>query len=355
VITYEKHNDDLLELSSFALMARAGFSAIWSREAYREVKAIIREQRPDVVHFHNTFPQISPAAYYASKDAGIPVVQTVHNYRIGCINGMLFRDGSICGECLEHGALRGVIHGCYHNSRIRSLPLACGQYIHKWLATYARKVDVYIALTDFMKRQMVRVGLPAVRIVVKPNFVDIDLPSVAAGDYFVFVGRLEPMKGVQTLLDAVQNASFGKVVVVGDGELASVVKRQASQNFEYVGPQPLKKTMQWIAGAKAMIVPSLCYESFGRVVVEAFACGTPVIASDIGGLSEIVRDGETGFLFKPGDASALIDACTRMEDRGLVEELGRNARDCYRASFTPQKNYDQLIDIYRRAIDGRVE
>lgn len=351
VITYEKHNDVLLEMSPAQLVVRAGMSAIWSRRAFSEVTSILHSETPHVAHFHNTFPQISPAAYYACQRAGVPVVQTVHNYRIACINGLLFRSGEICEDCLERGVVMGAIHGCYQASRIRSLPLVLGQYVHRRIGTYQKKIDVFIALTDFMRGKLVRMGIPADKIKLKPNFVDAIQTSRARGDYFIYAGRLDSMKGVKTIVRAARGNALGKVVVVGDGEMASTLENSTPDDLEYVGPQPLERTMELIARAKAMIVPSLLYEGFPRTIVEAYACGTPVIASDIGGLRDVVEDGKTGLLVPPGDAGALARACARMT-RQRAAKLGENANAAYNALYTPERNYEQLMAIYRCAVGG---
>ena len=335
-------------------LLQAAWNAVWSGEAQEKIRRLIREKKPDVAHFHNTFLMISPAAYYACKEEGVPVVQTLHNYRLLCVNALFFREGRVCEDCLGRLPWRGVVRGCYRGSPLASGVVAAMLTTHRALGTWARGVDVYIALTEFARRKFMEGGLPAEKIVVKPNFVHPDPgPGEGKGGYALFVGRLSPEKGIRTLLRAWEQLD-GKVPlkVVGDGPLAEEVRRAAARlpGVEWLGRKGQEEVYALMGDAAFLVFPSEWYETFGRVAIEAFAKGTPVLAADIGAVAEVTDHGRTGLLFRPGDPEDLAEkvewAWTHPND---LREMGREARREYEQKYTAEKNYEILMDIYERA------
>ena len=279
-------NDLINGMSRTALAA----STIWNRDSYRTLRARFRATRPDVAHFHNTFPLLSPSALSAARDEGVPVVQTLHNDRLLCVNALLFRDGHICNDCLGHRVpWQGVAHGCYRGSRLASGAVATMIALHRARGTWMNDVDVYIALTEFARRTFIAGGLPADRIVVKPNFVHPD-PGLgdASGNFALFVGRLVPEKGIRTLIDAWQHIGVKVPLrIVGDGPLAPEVAAAAAQcaGITWLGRHPRAEVLALMRAATLLIFPSTWYEGFGMTVAEALAVGLPVVASRVGGMA----------------------------------------------------------------------
>ena len=285
--------------------------ATWSRKWNTEFKRILRKEQPDVVHVHNSFPLLSPSIYYACHEAGVPVVQTLHNYRLLGPGALFFRDGKVCEDCTEHGLLRGVAHGCYRGSRLQTAAVVGMLATHRALGTWSEKVNCYIALTEFARQKFIAGGLPAEKIVVKPNFLDPD-PGMrdSAGEEAVFVGLLAEQKGVLTLLDAWQKFNIQiPLRIIGDGPLLEELRRRKEQakleGVSIEGRKSHDETLAAIRSARLLIFPSQWYECFPVTLVEAFACGVPVVASRLGAMAEIIEDRHTGILFNPGDPADL--------------------------------------------------
>lgn len=352
VVRYTVHNDQIRRKN---LIAVAG-ATLWNVATFRELRSIIRRERPQVAHFHNIFPLVSPAAYYAVKAEGLSIVQTLHNYRLLCPNALFFRDGRICEDCLGRFVpWPSVVNRCYRGSLAASGAVAAMLTMHRVLGTWSRMVDVYIALTEFARRKFIEAGFPPEKIVVKPNFVYPD-PGVGEGKggYVLFVGRLSPEKGVSTLLAAWELLG-GRVPlrIVGDGPLAEQVAEAVERmpGVEWVGRKSIEEIYTLMGEASLVFVPSEVYETFGRVVIEAFAKGTPVVVSAIGALAELVDPGRTGLHFRPGDPE---DLAAKVEwawshPRELAE-MRREARAEYEAKYTAERNYEMLMDIYQLAI-----
>lgn len=352
VARYAVHNDAVRGVGR----ARLAAGAVWSRASYRALRALIRAERPDVVHVHNTMPLISPSAYFGAAAEGVPVVQTVHNYRHLCANGLLLRDGAPCHACVgRRVGLPGVVHACYRGSRAATATVVATNALHRAAGTWSRRVGVYVALTEFARRRLLEGGLPAERLVVKPNFVDPD-PGAGrgAGGYAVFVGRLAPEKGVRTLLAAWRALGAALPLrIVGDGPLAPEVARAAAEipGVTWLGRRTPAEVLALVGDAACLVCPSEWYETFGRVIAEAFAAGTPVVASEIGALAELVRVGETGLLFPPGDPAALAAAVRRLlGDPPRLARMRVAARHEFEQRFTADRNYDALVRIYDLAI-----
>ncbi|HYW66868.1 MAG TPA: glycosyltransferase [Candidatus Dormibacteraeota bacterium] len=357
VIHYERDNDELRGRSGLGALAAAG-QTVWSFSSYGAVNEILKKEKPDLAHFHNTFPLISPSAYYACAKEGVPVVQTLHNYRLLCPAASMVRDGKVCESCLGRAIpWPGVVHACYRGSRPATLATAAMLAVHRALRTYREKVNVYIALSEFARGKFIEGGLPADRIVVKSNFVaDRTTRQASRGDYALFVGRLSEEKGPQLLPTAWQAMkSQIPLRIVGDGPLWKPLREDIERDglalrIELMGRRSPDEVASLIGGARVLIAPSICYETFGLTVVEAYSCGRPVIVSRIGALAEIVQDGVTGLHFEPGNAA---DLAAKVEwawnHPDAMAEMGRAARREYEAKYTPEINYQILMRIYEQA------
>jgi len=331
---------------------------IWSGPTFLEMRRLIRVHRPQVVHFHNTLPLLSPAAYYAARAESAPVVQTLHNFRLLCVNALLFRDGRPCEDCLGKAVpWRGVAHKCYRGSRSASAAVAAMISAHRLLGTWRNAVDAYIALSEFSRRKFIEGGLPADRIAVKSNFLYPE-PGTGAGDggYAVYVGRLSAEKGVETLLRAWRN--LGTTVplkIAGVGPLEPAVREAAAQNASIQWLQGLshERVYDVIGAASALILPSECYEgALPRVVIEAFAKGTPVIASRLGAMAEVVEDGRNGVQLTPGEPEDLAAKVRCLfSDSSTLKRMRRSARETFDQSFTADANHESLMAIYARVMN----
>lgn len=329
---------------------RAAYSAKGRAWLAEEIKRF----SPNVVHVHNFFPLLTPAVYDACRDAGVPVVQTLHNYRIICPQGMLMRNGRPCEDCLSGSPYQAVLHGCYQGSRSGSLAVARMVDVHRKKRTWHTKVDRFIALTDFAKEVFAKAGIPPDRIAVKPNFVEDRGTSGAVApprNGALFVGRLSPEKGIRTMLEA-WSALDVPLRVAGDGPLLDVVRKTDAREAVSLGSKPPEDVANEMSSAEFLIMPSEMYETFGLVIVEAFCHALPVIASRLGAMAEIVEDGVTGLHFTPGDAEDLAAKVRRAAAHpDEMRRMGLNARRAYEKKYTPEANYPQLMAIYQEAIE----
>jgi glycosyltransferase involved in cell wall biosynthesis len=347
----EFNNDSIPSAGDF----QTGVNAIWSGDAYRLVQSILSRERFDILHVQNFFPLWSPSVYYAASNNGTAVVQSVRNFRLVCPAGSLFRDGHHCDLCVgKKIPWPGVLHGCYRSNRLASGAVAAMIATHWALGTWDRLIHQYVALTSYVREQLIAGHFPENRISIKPNFVvDPQLSKTCQklGDYFIFVGRLSKEKGLEILLNAwrLRKADV-RLRLVGGGVIPESLS--VPEGVEILGERPLTETYRLIAGAKALILPAMAAETFGRVVIEAFALGTPVISTSAGGLAELVTDNVTGLLVDAGNSEGLAAAIDRMSaDAGLCARLSKDARQTYVASFTEKVNYEKLIAIYKRAIE----
>jgi glycosyltransferase involved in cell wall biosynthesis len=350
VVRFTLHNDVIAQLSRLDVARRT----VWNRAVYEQLRRVIRAERPAWMHCTNTFPLISPAAYYAARAEGVPVVQSLHNYRLLCPNGLFHRDGRVCEDCLgKRLPWPGVLHACYRQSRAASAVVATMLGVHRAARTWRRMVQCYVALTEFSRQQFIRGGLPAARIAVKPNFVFPDPGPGPGGGGAVFVGRLSPEKGVDTLLRAwSEPGARMPLEIVGDGPLAEQVRAAAarSEGIRWLGRRPVDEVLTLIGRAACLVLPSTCYENFPKTVVEAFAKGTPVIASRLGAMAELIDDGRTGLLFQPGnpaDLAAKVDQLAAAPAR--QGPLRQAARQEFAEKYTAEVNYRRLMTIYEYA------
>jgi glycosyltransferase involved in cell wall biosynthesis len=345
VETYFRSNQDVKGIAPFTLARKT----LWSSRTERDLADAIRNFQPDVIHAHNTFPLISPSLYWAAFRAGVPVVQTLHNFRLMCLNGLFLREGKVCEDCMGHLPWRGVMHACYRGSHAASAALAGMLVLHRALGTYQNKVARYIALNDFCRNKFIEGGLPAGRVVVKPNFVDFPAPQPGARAGLLFVGRLSAEKGVTTLASAMALLPDARLRVAGEGPEAGLLDEVAG--VVRLGSLPGEAVREEMSRATALVMPSVWYENFPRTLVEAFACGLPVIASRLGAMAELVEDGVTGLLFEPGNAKDLAAKLRWAQaNPDKMAEMGSSARQKYEAEYTPERNYAQLMAIYEDAI-----
>lgn len=344
VETYLRDNDDIGGMSTAALAQQT----LWSRRSAEELATLIHRFRPDVVHVHNTFPLVSPAVYWAADRLGVPVVQTLHNFRLMCLNALFLREDRVCEDCQGRLPWRGVARGCYRGSRPASAVLAGMLTLHRGLGTYQHKVTRYIALNGFCRDKFIEGGLPADRVVVKPNFVEAPPEATGERSGLLFVGRLSAEKGVDTLAQAMHRLPDGALRVAGDGPQREVLV--GAPRTTLLGSLQKQAVMAEMNAASALVIPSIWYENFPRTIVEAYANGLPVIASRIGALADIVHDGDTGLLFAPGDAGDLAGKLRwALEHPDEMRAMGRRARARYEAEFTPEVNHRQLLAIYEEA------
>ena len=355
VIRYTAHNDVIAGMGRLDVARRT----LWNPETYTRVRELIRRERPAVMHCTNTFPLISPAVYYAARAEGVPVVQSLRNYRLLCPNALFLRDGRVCEDCLGRSLpWPGVLHGCYRGDRAATAVVAVLNAGHRALRTWSRAVDLYFTPSEFARRKFIQAGMPPGRIAVKPNFVAPDPgPGGGRGGYAIFVGRLSPEKGLETLVEAwTRMPGPLRLQVVGDGPLAASVAAAARRDprIEPLGRRTPAEVLSLIGDAVCLVMPSTWYETFGRTVIEAFARGTPVLASRLGAMAELVDDGRTGLLFTPGDAADLAAKTrTLLADPARLARMREEARLKYEQKYTADVNYDMLTAIYERAATCR--
>jgi glycosyltransferase involved in cell wall biosynthesis len=354
VIPYEKQNDHLEGMGLLGKMG-SGLEYCWSKKSYREVSRIIESERPDIAHFHNIFPQMSTSVYKACYDHGIPVIQTLHNFRYMCPNALFLRERKPCEDCISKTLLSSIQHKCYRNSYLASLPMAGMIYFNRLHNNFNRYVTQYICLTEFAKNQFIKGGFLSEKLCVKPNFIsDHTFESIQNGDYVLFVGRLSEEKGLLTLLEAAKNIRDIPILIAGDGPLRAKLESTTithNLNIQFLGYLPKDSVMQTIAKSRFVVLPSECYEGFPVTIAEAFSCYKPVIASDLGGPGEIIKDGITGFKFTPGSAESLANTIANLwNNLPLLKELSLNCRWEYEEKFSEDNNFQILMSIYKRSI-----
>lgn len=356
VIPFERFNDDIDD-SSLEKRAKLALSAIRSQRTLQELEAIILRERPDVAHFHNTFPQISPSAYHACHRHFVPVVQTLHNFRVVCPQAMLMRRGKPCERCLGGSLLPALRHRCYRHSFAATLAQVLTITLNRRWGSYSL-VNRYLALTRFAADRFVAGGIPVGSMAVKPNVLP-DPPPVGKGDggYALFAGRLSPEKGVRTLLDVWKEKPGLPLKVFGSGPLEEDLKTSACRTgmiVEFHGYCNRQELFTEIGRAEFVVVPSECYEGFPMVVLEAMACGTPVVASRLGSLDEVVIEGITGVKFTPGDPRDLAAVVTELRhDRSRLAEMRKRCRLHFEQHYSEARAVATLTKVYREVCHER--
>jgi glycosyltransferase involved in cell wall biosynthesis len=332
-----------------------GIRSVWSAADHAAVRQLISKNKLELMSVHNFFPLVSPSIYYAARAEGIPVVQTLHNYRLLCPAATFLRDGKICEDCLGKAIpWPALVHKCYRGSLIQTGAVVGMISAHKMLGTWRSLVDSYIALTPFMRDKFVAGGFPAERIVVKPNSVEDTGVGSGHEDNFLLVGRLSEEKGIAVLLRAWKTAKTSrKLKIVGTGPDEMNLRAMAAglPNIEFLGQVSAERVRAEMAGAAALVFPSIWYEGLSRVVIEAFSKGTPIIASDLGPIPTIVRDERAGVLFRVGDSTDLAAKLAAFPPPGqALAELRGFSREEFERSYSDEVVYQELIKIYRSAI-----
>lgn len=359
VIMYTKSND---ELKSFWGRVKYLFSFLYSKRAYKEVRKLISAHKIEIVHVHNTFPLITASVYKAAYDAGVPVVQTLHNFRLICPGALYLRKGHVCEECNQKGLWNAVRYNCYRNSRLQTAMAVLIQKYNRKKGLYD-KVTAYIALTEFNKRKFETV-FPWCRkkIYVKPNFIEEtfksekDIIQTNSSDEYIYVGRLSIEKGIYVLLKAFKEMPSKKLCMIGTGPLKedvdAYIKRYNMNNIRILGFLPHDEVIKRISCARALIMPSVWYEGFPMTIVEAFFCGTPVIGSRLGNIQELLCMNENGLLFDAGSADDLAEKIGYLEAaKESYQMLRIGARNAYLQKYTEEKNYKRLLEIYKIIAD----
>ncbi|GAA2243065.1 glycosyltransferase [Streptomyces amakusaensis] len=360
VEVFERRSDDIAARSLPGKVA-VPLLVPWNPAVRTELAARLRAERPDVVHIHNVFPLLSPAVLAACADAGVPAVATLHNYTQVCPPGTLHRDGRQCTECVGTAAsLPAVRHGCYRNSRLATVPLAVGLLVNR--RRWWSGVERFFCISAAQRDVLVRSGMPPERLVVKHNFVpDPGTRRADAGEHLLFLGRLAEAKGVRLLMAAWDSvAAAGGVgvplVIAGAGPLEREVTAWAAgrDDVRYAGLYTPAQCRDALARSVAVVAPSMAMETFGLVVAEAMAAGVPAVAAGHGGFVELVEEGVTGLLHRPGDPASLASCLRRITAEPVRNrEMGRAARDRYERGFGPAVGLERLVEEYRTAIAGR--
>ena len=353
---YSVDNDHITGAWRQAVVAARSF---YSRPVFRDFSALLATFQPDILHVHNFFPSISPAIFFAAGEYRVPVVQTLHNYRLLCANAMLFRDGRPCEDCLSgHSFLPGVINGCYRGSRAGSAVVGISNSVHAALGTWSNRIDRYIALTQFAAQKLGQNRIPPEKIRIKPNFVPDRGLGQGRGGFALYVGRLSSEKGLETIVEADRLGELPiPVHIAGVGPLLAQIERASARpgsRLILLGRLARSQVEEEMKNATVLLVPSLWYEGFPMVMVEALSFGLPAIASRIGGLPEMVQDGHSGLLFEPGDPAALVQALRSfVSDTNRIEAMRQASRGQFDYRYTEQKNYEILMAIYRELLDGK--
>lgn len=352
VVLYTRHNSELKSFSKIQKLLLP-ISTIFSMKTYREVKALIKREKIDMVHVHNTLNLVSPSVYYAAFQCKVPVVQTIHNFRLLCPGATFYRDGHICEDCSSKGLGCAVKHSCYRGSKLQTLACVISTGLHRLLGTYG-KLN-YICLTEFNKNKLLQLKqVKEEKIYVKPNFVKAAkeiMPYVARKEQFIYAGRLDALKGVDVLLKAweLYESQQEKLIICGTGPMESwcrefVAKKQL-KNVELRGFVENKIVKQMIGESKALILPTQWYEGFPMTIVESYSVGTPVIASDLGNAGSLVEEGKGGLKFQADSPKSLCEALKKAKRtfRGMDESVINR--------YSEENNYEQLRNIYEACSD----
>lgn len=358
VIEFIKTNRDIYGFSFYGKIQTLN-NMKWSKSIYHEMRQYLTKEKPDIVHVHNIFFVISPSVYYACAECNVPVVQTLHNYRMLCSCATFFRKNKICERCIHGNFGYSLLYGCWRNSRILNCFVVRMLRYHYKIGTFREKIDKYIAPTNFSKQKFIEGGIPVDKIVVKPNFVNDEYvfrKKTEISDYVLFVGRLSEEKGVWELVKAWKGIDF-KLKIAGDGHLKNELVSFCVEhkiNVEFLGYVQYVDLKRYLAKCLFLIFPSLCYETFGRVLVEAYAASVPVAASKLGVMPEIVLDGLTGILFNSYDINDMrMKIRYLLGDKKIVANMRERARAEYDDKYSSERNYKMLMKIYEDVIHKR--
>lgn len=353
VIEYVVDNRDVKQAGLIAL----GVRSVWSAQQADLVQGLIAKTRPDILKVDNYFPILSPAIFAAAKAVGVPTVLSVRNYRLICPSANLFRDGAICTECVgKKVAYPAMIHRCYRNSYLQSSSVVVSNAFAHLRGTWVQSVDRFVAVSEFVKAELIRGGFAADKIVVKPNFIVDSGPGNGDGGYALYVGRLTEEKGIGALIRAWRKVGTKlQLKIVGVGPLENLLEQEAAANpnIELLGWKSISEVCDYLGNARALIFPSEWLEPFGRSIVEAYSKGTPVIAANTAPMRDMVVEGKTGLLFKPGDGDELADRTLRLVDDEIgYKSMRLAARERYLARYSEDQNYTMMLDIFEQLISS---
>ncbi|NMP09365.1 glycosyltransferase family 4 protein [Paenibacillus polymyxa] len=354
---YYVHNDSI-QSKGLANMAKLAVEAAWSFPEFKRIKELLLRVKPDVVHVHNFFPVISPSVYHACERLGVPVVQTLHNYRLICPAATFMRGNEVCEKCLHGTLLHSIRHGCYRGSQLQTIPVAAMIKFNELIGTWQHKVSRYIALTEFARDKFAESGIPLDRIAVKPNFIHHQTVKAKYDPndrYLLFVGRISAEKGVRNLLQAwsqLDDRGGLRLVIIGDGpEKAELAAAYSQEDIRFLGKQDGDTVLDCMSRAMYVMVPSIWYEGFPMTIVESYSVGTPVLCSRIGALEEIVEDGVTGFHFQHDDLENIKTVIRRAVAYENYAAMRQKVAENYAAHYTEEVNVKQLLAIYSEAME----
>ena len=340
--------------SSFKTKLKLAERVLYSREARRKIESLIQTEQPDIAHIHGIAHEMSPSILPAIKEAGIPIVQTLHDYKLLCPNTSFVSHEMICERCKKHRYYNVVRYRCKRDSLSASLLAGVEMYFHKAANFYEGNVNLFISPSLFLKDKLAEYGIKS-PVIHLPNYVNSSAlkPNYAPEDYFVFSGRLTPVKGIATLLAAMREVNESHLYIAGTGEmekqLQTYVTEQGIANVTFLGHLNMDDLTSLIQRALFTLVPSEWYENYPMTVLESFACGTPVIGTNIGGIPELIQDGENGLLFEPGNTSELIEKIiSLLRNRELAVRMGQKGRQQVERNNSPERHYQRTIQIYKQ-------
>ncbi|MCA9401374.1 MAG: glycosyltransferase [Candidatus Omnitrophica bacterium] len=354
-------SNDFFETGGVPQRAAAFKNLFWSKKSYLQCRQAIRKHKPDLAHFHNIFYSLTPSVYDACRDLSVPVVQSQHNFRLLCANGLFFRNGHVCEDCVEFGRMEGVKHACFRQSRLKTAVLSYMVFHHWQRRTWQDKIDRYIMAADFTKAKYAAHGIAEEKISVKPHFLYPEPESCPGPDGrqggVLYVGRLSREKGVEVLLTAWKNCHDIPLKIMGTGpleqELKKFVQQQKIENVEFLGFVNDETYHRHMCQAQLVVIPSQCYENFPRIIAESYAYGIPVVASRLGSLIELVKEGHSGILFQAEDPEDLSSKVRQLMSRPeILATMSKNARELYQQNFSMEVNYKILTGIYERTISN---
>lgn len=337
----------------------AGIKTIYSGEAKNKLLKLLEKEKPDVAHIHKISNTLTPSILYALKEKTVPTVLTLHDYRIICPNYNLYNPNSstICEACKTHEYFNALIKKCQKSSYLAGLNIALESYLYHIMSTYVNTIDLFISPSKFVMHKVIEFGIPKERVVFIPHFVRSDqyTPNYVNSNYILYFGRVEKHKGVKTLIEAVKNIGDLKLFIVGEGafrtELENYVKSKGVKNVSFLGFVEEDRLTKLIRDCLFTVVPSEWYEPFGFTVLESFASGKPVVGANIGGISELVKNGLTGILFRSGDSRDLENKIRNLiNNKDLVLEMGKNARDIAEKEYNANLHYEMLMKAYRKVV-----
>ena len=321
---------------------------------FNEFKSLLNKENPDIIHVHNFFPQITPSIFFAAKEKNIPIIQTLHNYRLICPSGMLMHNNKVYEKSIDYGPFSTVKDRVYRNSFLQTFLVALMISYHKKINTWNEKVCEYIALTNFSKGKFVDAGFNDQKISVKPNFVfDIKSKNSRKRNFALFIGRIGEEKGINVLLEAWEKIDF-PLVIAGKGPLEELVQNNNNPLVTYVGHQNKNEINNLLNSASFLVIPSIWFEGFPMVILEAFSAGLPVIGSKIGSIKEVVKNNITGLHFETNSSEDLANKVNSLiNDAELLKKLSINSRNEYLQNYTPEANYSELISIYNKILNRK--